>query len=338
MDETIKTVGILAAVGIGAYLIWSRLSTGTSKACDTLVGLPRVLCEIGWQVTGGTTILDQDKICASLGGVWNEATGLCVMGTKPCPEGTLWTAGLAGTGYCRPYDIDPPGDCTLPKKWDAILKRCMSPSPGKKTCPDGSIVSDYITCIPSTVKPCPTNNGAGGDFKSCEDGSQVCDIWTCPENNRTIIPSNIVRCPSGALVTLVPGLSLTQACEGSGSKVITNPHYGDCMRGVEHTFQYTDHGAAYQAAKTACETDTSVTGGTRAQQNTFIAACQGIGNLVMGWSGSMVTPSGTFNDPYAWADRFGHQITGQFVKGYIGNPELYPGSGTLYCYKQNPSW
>ena len=73
-------LGILGAVGVGAYLLWSRLQAGTSTACNTLVGLPRVLCELGWQVGGGTTVFDQDKICAMLGGTWNAATGLCHIG------------------------------------------------------------------------------------------------------------------------------------------------------------------------------------------------------------------------------------------------------------------
>lgn len=73
-------LGVLGAIGVGAYLLWSRLQAGTSTACNTLVGLPRVLCELGWQVSGGTTIFDQDKICAMFGGTWNAATGLCHIG------------------------------------------------------------------------------------------------------------------------------------------------------------------------------------------------------------------------------------------------------------------
>jgi hypothetical protein len=95
-----------------------------------------------------------------------------------------------------------------------------------------------------------------------------------------------------------------------------------------------------QAAAIACETDTSRNAlATRTELKAFISTCEASGKKVMGWSGSIVTPyKGTFNDPYEWARAFGHEITGSLTKGYEGNPDTFPGSETVYCYKQNPGW
>jgi len=230
MDES--DIGILAALGIGAYLIWSRLSAGTSKACDTLVGLPRVLCEIGWQVAGGTTVFDQDKICASLGGTWNESTGMCLIAPHtPLPRdghGCLLNTQhwCDSDNQCRDIaqGCTPAAGCPPYTEWSPLFSKCIATGE-MITCPDGS--THYPGNCPSvTVIPkCQVSECSPGQTicdngipKICLPSGSGCEgsgFWATTNIDLCKPPSMIVDCSCGKIdLNNPPGTTCETACKG----------------------------------------------------------------------------------------------------------------------------
>ena len=245
---------ILGAVAAGAYLIWSRLQAGTSTACNTLVGLPRILCELGWQVSGGTTVFDQDKICAMLGGTWNAATGLCHIGGGGSGTPTVDSHGcyvdsqhwcetearcLDNAQHCLPPGpgAGRPGACY---EWSPTFGQWLySPNAegcvpyyeepldtaqcGKYTGMCDRAYANVRSWINARSKPLLCNNAQDPNLQTWiaqfmpDDYAEVLKICNGAYDKPD---TNLQQCPNGAWVDLnnPPGTTLAAACQGSEVK------------------------------------------------------------------------------------------------------------------------
>jgi hypothetical protein len=359
--EKLLNIGILAALAAAAILAYKFLAgtTGIGSTpkcpegqtwrgdCEGLAGMPGLLCSLGGWVAGGQgQCIPSDEVPPVVPLPKDEHG--CIIGVQHyCEAPDRKCRDIAQS--CTPA-TGSPGECyewsVLEGKW---VYSPSLPGCGIITCPDGS--QHYKENCPTDKPRC--------DISECTPGEQVCvdgipkiciplgigceqsGFWA--NGGVACKPASLLKqCPSGSWVDLnnPPGITLAQACAGSEKKIITNEHYDDCIRRVMDAFKGAYGSPEGQAAAIACETDTSRNAlATRTELKAFISTCEASGKKVMGWSGSIVTPyKGTFNDPYEWARAFGHEITGSLTKGYEGNPDTFPGSETVYCYKQNPGW
>jgi len=145
--DKITSIGTLALVGIAGYLVWANWETIRQSFCSIPgadIALPSVCTAEDKTICPAGTWENKDHTCCPTGSVYEG--GVCKDVNMPvCPPGTLWR-----NGQCVPYDVDIPGTCKLPEKWDAILKRCINPNqPGMIVCPDGS--EHYPGFCPTTT-------------------------------------------------------------------------------------------------------------------------------------------------------------------------------------------
>lgn len=400
-SQKLVDYGIIAGIAIAAFFIWNAFFKKEApkecppgqhavNPCEGQLGWPAFLCNLGRNVTGAFLDCKPDTIPGG------TSTPTIIPGVDlVCPDGTVLENGICKPVNvpAKPLPLDSFGCVMGLQKWCPIDKKCMDQS--RSCTPDPALIPSPGACYewsptfhkwlyspsmpgcdPASLKPvlpqCAESECTPGTAV-CVDGiSKVCEplgtgcedkgIWA--RGGNACKPATLLKqCPTGAWVDLnnPPGITLEEACAGSGVKNITNRFYDDCMRSCGQTApgqkmckgtkeQCAAFGATVPladglyanqlaidigAACKACETDTSRNAlATRADLTRFVNECQAAGNQVMGWSGSEYTSKGHFTDPYEWARAFGHSLTGELTKGYQGNPDTYPGSNTIYCFRR----
>jgi len=259
--DKITSIGTLALVGIAGYLVWANWETIRKSFCSIPgadIAFPSFCTAEDKTICPPGTWENKDHTCCPTGSVYEG--GICKDVNMPvCPPGTLWR-----DGRCVPYDVDIPGTCKLPEKWDAILKRCINPNqPGMIVCPDGS--EHYPGNCPTDTQMCGGWNctQAKSNINSWiynNNRDMLCDhpdpkfqgdarnTWLAqymPEAMADVLRicatgqtphSNIQKCPSGALVDLnnPPGITLEEACKGSEPDV--------CIPSIPCLLQHRDYG------------------------------------------------------------------------------------------------
>ena len=341
--DKIETWGTLAFIGIAGYVVWSNWDRIIKGFCS-IPGVDLAFPQWCGQPTCPEGSVMENGICKP------------IKPPDPCPAGTLWRDGV-----CVPFDVDKPGVCVPPKVWDYILKRCMTPQPGKKNCPDGSWVYEYQTCPGQPLdcsskkpwEPCGNETTIDGypvermcawitEGVDRQDGNYC--MWETVAKTLGCFGglknwfgfchgetggggNKLVQCPDGGLAQLLPGMSVKQSCDARESLIVINKHYGDCLVQVMHKCK-ADWGDTPECVQMAddCRWDTSRNNlATRKETRAWIDACPGVVGTL---------PPEINEESWCANNGLGWTCLSSLTKGYIGNPDWYPGHDRLICFQR----